>query len=377
MRLFVLMQCRMVSEAVGVDESFRRLLSEGVLSAYEALPYYGSAEERGWPATWEWALHQIRQMRVDVVFLQYFHGPIPDPTGFIETVKQLPWHPTVVTSSGDGFGRFTRRPPASLRIASRLSDLTFATQMGGVARDLVRGGARRVTLMPNGYCQVRFDTDLDPARYNAEFDVVMIGNQWQNNNPTHFMFYARMQRYRQVAALFKRYGKRFGLFGQGWERVPGAQGPIPYDQQVAIMRQARVVVGAFPHSSMNYYTSDRAQIAMRSGIPYVEFHMPHTETLFLNGEHWHLARSIRGMLGQCDRLLGLGDAERLELGGRAAAHMVAGHSQYHRSRLMLEIVAQVRKAGRAGTPTPMPQLDFFAPGVRLEDEWPHAVLGWA
>jgi len=376
MKLFILMQGKQVCEMAGVDESLKRLSSEGVLTGYQALPYYGSAAEIGWPATWEKALEQIRHMQADVVFLQYFHGPIPDPTGFIETVKQLPSRPTVVTSSGDGFGRFTRRPPASLQIASRLSDLTFATQMGGVARDLVRGGARRMTLMPNGYCQVRFNTDLDPAQHDPEFDVVMIGNHWRNLNPTHFMFYARMQRYRQVAALFKRYGKRFGLFGQGWQGVPGAQGPIPYDQQVAVMRRARVVVGAFPHSAMDYYTSDRAQITMRSGIPYVEFYMPRTEKLFLDGEHWHLVRNIRGMLAQCDRLLGLGDAERLALGARAAAHMVAGHSQYHRSRLMVEIIGQVRKAGLAGTPTPLPRFDFFAPDIAREREWPHAALGW-
>jgi hypothetical protein len=376
MKLFFLMQGRCVREMVGVDESFKRLLSEGMLTGYEPLPYYGSAEEIGWPATWERALNQIRQMQADVVFLQYFHGPIPDPTGFIQAVKALPWHPTVVSSSGDGFGRFTRRPPASLRIASRLSDLTFATQMGGVARDLVRAGAHRFTLMPNGYCPVRFHDDLNPAHHDAEFDVVMIGNQWRNMNPTHFMFYARMQRYRQVAALSKRYGKKFGLFGQGWEGVPGARGAIPYDQQVAVMRRARVVVGAFPHSAMDYYTSDRAQIAMRSGIPYVEFHMPRTERLFVDGEHWHLARSIRGMLAQCDRLLGLGDADRLALGARAAAHMVAGHSQYHRCRLMVQIIGQVRAATLAGTRPALPRFDFFAPGIPLESEWPYAALGW-
>jgi spore maturation protein CgeB len=248
--------------------------------------------------------------------------------------------------------------------------------MGGVAGDLVRNGARRVTLMPNGYCQVRFNTDLDPAQYDPEFDVVMIGNQWRNRNPTHFMFYARMQRYRQVAALFKRYGKRFGLFGQGWEGVPGALGPIAYDQQVAVMRRARVVVGAFPHSAMNYYTSDRAQIAMRSGIPYVEFYMPRMEKLHVDGEDWHLVRGIRGMLAQCNRLLHMDDSERLAMGANAAAHAVAGHSQYHRHRLMVAIIRQVRAAILAGTPAPLPQLDFFAPGVRLESEWPYAALGW-
>jgi hypothetical protein len=377
MRLFVLMQSRRVSEAVGVDESFRRLLSEGVLSAYEALPYYGSAEERGWPATWEWALHQIRQMRADVVFLQYFHGPIPDPTGFIETVKQLPWRPTVVTSSGDGFGRFTRRPPASLRIASRLSDLTFATQMGGVARDLVRGGSRRVTLMPHGYCQVRFSATLDPEKYAPEFDVVMIGTQVRCRNPGQYMFYAGLQRYRQAAALQRQYGKRFGLFGPGWDGWASAQGPIAYDRQVETCRRARVVVGAAPYAGMDYYMSDRDVIAMRSGVPFVELQVPRTERIFRQGQDWHLVQTLPEMLDRCEKLLTLTDAECLAMGARAAARMEAGHSQYHRARTMLDIIRSVRDADLAGRPAPLPQLDFFASGIRLEDEWPYAVLGWA
>lgn len=376
MKLFLFAQCESNADIPGTDTACRRLISEGILTAYHALPYYGSARQVGWPETWSRALHQIRQMHADVILLHHFHGPIPDPAPFIRQVRELPWRPTLVVSSGDGFGQLTRRPPPCLRIAARHADLTFVTQVGGVGRGLVRGGARRVTLMPNGYCQARFDTDLDPAGYSPDFDVVMIGNKIRCLNPSHSMFYACLQRQRQVRALQKRYGRRFGLFGLGWDGWESAQGPIPYHRQVDICRRARVVVGAFPHSGLDYYTSDRDMIALRSGIPFVEYHIPRTDRLFVDGDTWHLFKTLPEMLQIIDRLLALDDGERLAMGTAAAAGMVARHSQYHRMRLMMEIIGQVRRADLEGRPAPLPCFDFFAPGVRLEGEWPYAALGW-
>ena len=52
MRLLLLMQGNRVEDHPGVDDAFRRLLKEGVLKAYDVIPYYGFAEQHGWEALW-------------------------------------------------------------------------------------------------------------------------------------------------------------------------------------------------------------------------------------------------------------------------------------------------------------------------------------
>ncbi|HEY0835735.1 MAG TPA: glycosyltransferase [Azospirillum sp.] len=377
MRLLFLMQGRAVADHPGYDDACLRLQAEGVLTAYRALPYYGLADSAGWDGVWREAVRAARDMEADAVFLQYFHGPVPDPAGFIGALRQLPSRPLVAVSSGDPFGRFTGRLPASFRTAARLADVTFLTEMGGLARDLARRGAPRVTLMPNGYCQARFDEPFDTADYRPEYDVVFIGNRIHVRNPTRYLFLSAWQRKRQVAALQRRYGRRFALFGAGWEGWPSARGPIPYAQQHAVYRKARVIVGAFPGGHMDYYMSDRSVTAIRSGIPFIDVRVPRVDRIFGEGRHWFLHRGMGDLLATCDRLLEWSDQERLDFGQRAAGEIAARHTQYHRMRAMAAILRDLREARLAGRAPPPPHLDYFLPEVNLREEMGYATAGWS
>jgi hypothetical protein len=376
MRLLILAQGRGIGDQPGLHDAARQLLQHGVLTAAHTIPY-GAAERQGWAAVWDEAAAAVRDMAADAVLLQYFHAPMPDPTAAIMRLRSSPSAPVIAVTSGDPFGRFLGRPPASLRIGARLADLTFLTEMGAVARALVRGGARRVTLMPNGFCQVRFDSDLDEKSYRPDFDVVFVGNRIAVRNPARYLFYAARQRERQVLALARRYGARFALFGAGWEGWPGAQGAIAYDQQHEVCRRARIVVGPFPNGRMDYYMSDRAAIAIRSGIPLVDVGVPRVDRIFEDGRHWILHRGLRDMAAACDRLLEWSDAERLAFGRRAASEIAARHSQYHRLRAMVQTIAEVRRERLGTLPHPAsPVLDYFLPGTDVSAERAFATAGW-
>lgn len=376
MRLLFLMQGRSPADHPGYVDACRRLEAEGVLTACQILPYYGLAEQGGWPAVWHEALGKARSMAADAVFLHYFHGPIPNPAGFIGALRDLDSRPTIAVSSGDPFGRFFGRLPASFRTAARLADITFLTEMGGLARDLARAGAPRVTLMPNGYCQARFEQPFDAGRYRPDYDIVIIGNRPRVRNPARHQFLAGWLRVRQAAALQRRYGRRFALFGTGWAGWPSAQGPVAYTQQHEVYRRARVVVGPFPNGRMDYYMSDRTSTAIRSGIPFVEARIPRIDRIFQDGRHLFLYRGRRELLAICDRLLEWSDQQRLDFGRQAAADIAARHTQYHRMRAMVGTIGDLRRALSAGLPGPAPRLDFFLPDVALSDELPYATAGW-
>ncbi len=377
MRLLVLYQARdSARDQPGYYDGFERLIAEGVLEAHNAIPYYGMAEERGWPAFWDEAYAAARKMDAEAVFLQFFHGAIPDPAGGIERLKSLPSKPMVFTSLGDPFGRWTKRVPRSYRVASKFADVNFLTGMGYLARQLARQGARNLVLMPNGCCQVRFSAMLDQTTYSPDFDVVFVGTRMFPRNPLGHFFWTAQRRKEFVALVTKRYGCRFGLFGHGWTGNPSWQGPIPYDCQHSAHRRGAVVLGGMPNGYHDYYTSDRVFIGIASGIPFVDYSVVGVDLLLHPGREWWLAPDIHGMIRWCDHLLSISKEERLRLGGCARKHILTFHTQYHRCREMVDIVQNLRAARSRGATARRPKLSFLRQESSPSSVYPATIVNW-
>src|ERR1017187_2078685 len=229
MKLLVLYQARdAVQDQPGYHDGFQRLVAEGMLAMHEALPYYGVAESRGWSALWTEAYELAARIQADAIFLQFFHGSIPDPFSGIQRLKELASRPTVFTSLGDPFGRVTKTVPKCFSAASALSDISFLTGIGYVGRQLIASGSKNLVLMPNGCCQVRFSSRRPGVLAPPEFDLAFVGSRIRSRNPLSHFYWVSRKRVDFVKAATKRYGKRFGLFGKGWEGNPSWQGPIAY-----------------------------------------------------------------------------------------------------------------------------------------------------
>lgn len=147
-RLLVLFQGETLEGHPGYHAGFQRRQAEGALADYRALPYYGVARERGWPALWDEAERQVCAADATAVFLQFFHGPIPDSTRGIASLRACPSRPTSFTSMGDPFGTWLKPVPASFRIASRWADVSFLTSMGRLAQELTRAVSKNLVLTP-------------------------------------------------------------------------------------------------------------------------------------------------------------------------------------------------------------------------------------
>jgi hypothetical protein len=377
MRLLVLYQARDAArDQPGYYDGFERLVAEGVLEVHGRIPYYGVAEEHGWPALWDEVYTATRKMEADAVFLQFFHGPMPDPTDGIARLKRLPSKPAVFTSLGDAFGLWTRRVPRNYRIASKLADVNFLTGMGYLARHLVRQGACNLVLMPHGCCQVRFSAGFNQTKHSPDFDVVFVGSRIPYKNPLSHFFWTAQRRREFVARVTNRYGRRFGLFGHGWRGNSSWQGPIPYDRQHSALRRGAIVLGGIPGAYHDYYTSDRAIISIASGIPFVDYRVTGVDRLFHPGRDWWLASDIQGMLRWCDHLLSLSQEERLQLGGCARERILRFHTQYHRCREMVDIVRALRAARLRRTTAARPQLSFLRQETNPSSAYPAAVVNW-
>ena len=270
-----------------------------------------------------------------------------------------------------------RRVPACFLIASNLADVNFLTGMGYLAKHLARRGARNLVLMPNGCCQVRFSEKLDQTRYAPDFDVVFIGNNATYSSNVFSQFFWTTRRRREFVALVtKRYGRRFGLFGDGWAGNPSWQGPIHYDRQHHAYRRGAVALGGMPGAYHDYYTSDRVFIAIASGIPFVDYAVAGVDLLLRPGRDWWLATDISGMIRCCDNLLSRSEQGRLHMGSSARERVLRSHTQYHRCREMVSIVRELRVARFRGARATEPRLSFIFPGKnRSSIDFP-AVVAW-
>lgn len=378
MRLLVLYQARDAAfDHPGYYEGFERLVAEGILSIHAGLSYVGISEHRGWGAFWEEAAEAARRMEADAVFLQFFHGRIPDPSAGILRLRDLPARPTIFTSLGDGYGgRWTKPVPSSYRIASRLADLSFQTGMGELSGQMYRGGSRNLVLMPHGCCQVRFASSFEGENLQPEFDVVFIGNRTHSRNPFGHSRSVERIRIGFVRTFTRRYGRRFGLFGKGWDGNGSWQGAIPFAQQNEACRRSAVVAGGTPGAFHDYYLSDRPFIAAASGTPLVDYWIRGVDRILEPERDWWLAPDIEGMVRACDRLIGMSPSERILLGRQARENILARHTQYHRCREMVEIVHSVRCARNTGKRAAVPRLSFLSRGGTAGDDQVAAVVGW-
>ncbi|MBZ5583961.1 MAG: glycosyltransferase [Acidobacteriia bacterium] len=339
------------------------------------MPYYRISASRGWIALWDEACAAARKMGADAVFLQFFHGPIPDPSEGIRRIRNLPNKPTVFTSLGDPFGRWTKRVPECFRVASKLSDVTFLTGMGFIARQLVGCGSTNLVLMPHGCCQVRFASSPIPTSDPPDFDVVFIGGRNQSRNPLGHVFWVSRLRAALVKAFSKRYGRRFGLFGNGWNGNASWQGSIPFADQHEAYRKSAVVLGGMPGSFNDYYMSDRPFIAIASGVPLVDYWVHGVDLILEPKRDVRLERSIREMLILCDQLLEMASSDRVRLGLEARERVLAHHTQYHRCAEMIDVVKTLREARLSGRNAPEPILRFLS-DAKAAVSAPDAIVAW-
>lgn len=383
MRLLFFAQGKIVEDQIGFDDAFKTMHAEGRITAYRAFPWRGYALEHGWDAFFREARVLVEDFQPDVIYFQFFHEhTCPNVTDFFETLRRTASRPVIAVSAGDAFSWadwFGRRYPVGFLSAARAADVTFVTAMGKCADYLVQKGIKNIVLLPLGACQVRFKPKaIDIAQYKPDFDVVFVGGggNWYRSRPWNFLFYYGLKRDAMVRLLRIRYGRKFGLFGNGWRGNASWQGSVPYAQQLDVCRNSQVVFGGCPGIYQDYYASDRPFIQGISGIPLVDWYVPRVGNILGDQDHWYLVNDAKSMLRQIDRLLNTDMTERLRQGAATAEYIHKKLSQEAFMRFFVNTVFAFRKARLQGGITPSPEFNFFLPETDLRQEKQFALRNW-
>lgn len=178
------------------------------------------------------------------------------------SLRGLPSHPVNAYWEGDMYQwPYKPFPTAAMRVA-QASDVVFIPGASSFLRSLRRCGCRDVRYAPLPTDPGRFGHAIHLRRSDPEFDVVLVGNYAASRIPLKTMPGAVWRR-RIVKMLERKLGRRFGVFGYGWNG-PCAQGPIPHDRQGEAYARSRSSIGV-NNLSAAYYFSDRLPVSLTCG----------------------------------------------------------------------------------------------------------------
>lgn len=374
MKVLFLSQGRKIDDHPGWDWSLQQLKQEGVIEDYLNVPWQGYGETQGWQKFYRHVLDLVKTDGYDIVYFHYFHRKdVPSPAECMEALKNLPNKPTILLSAGDPFSDnfLPPRYPKNFRIACRYADIVFSTQMGRAADLMKSWGAKHVVYTPNSMCPVRFKSyAIDPATHHFDFDVVMVGSRngvlGRNVFTRHTL--RALERTKLVKALCNHFGKRFGLFGRGWDGLVSNQGPVPFAEQQKTFHRGRILVGGNPYSFADYYSSNRVFFELASGVPTVELKVNRLDKVLRDGDQVYFAEDEQGVIEKIEDLLQKDPAVLYAKAAKAAQEVSERHTQYQRMRFKIEMAARFREYGKIDATLP-----FFLPEVNLADEMRYAI----
>lgn len=361
MKVLFLSQGRKMDDQIGYNMAFLNAQSFGRKIEVRNIPWIGYAETHGCNALWNEILRVNKEFAPDLVFFQRFHSPLKgSPVECINALKKSSNSPLIFGDLGDlfqpSFFKPWRRPiPHALHDVVQMSDLFFTTSMGTLADYLLKLGAKKVALLPLAFSNYHFPDWAASLPVDYDYDVVMVGSAptIRKRYPLASL-HLRFDRKRTVDLLWKRYGKRFGLFGYGWEHHPAWRGVLPFNEQIKLYKSSRVCIDAKPPYPNMYYGSNRPFYIAGSGSMLVQYHTPRFEQLLKSGTHSNYISNHDELVAACDTLIER-DAGELRKIGEDNMQFVQNH---HTVDMRVDTIISFAEAMRA------------APDIQLHDLLP-------
>ncbi|MEV3853941.1 hypothetical protein AB0J38_06395 [Streptomyces sp. NPDC050095] len=272
-------------------------------------------------ATKEEALRTLtrraREAAPDLVLVRSPHGFPWDHADVAAFLKAL-GSPPVVQWEGDAWGG---RKPLTDRTAAwlRHADSVFSVALGEQAALFGEFTREPVRYVPNTLPDRLRTPDPVPPLADARYDAVHIGGCYVRFGVLERVDDARKRR-NAVRRVLRLHGVRTVVHGPGW-RGRSALGPLPFDQQVAAVREARLSFDSGHFLRHPGYTSNRMAIGLYAGRPLV--------TSRIHGASWlpgpalglHQADSPKGIAATVRALL-RDDPDTLHAAGLAGHRWV-------------------------------------------------------
>ncbi len=301
----------------GFRDEFQRLRAGGVISAYRALaPRALVAAGQDWFGE---TIAAARELQPNVV-LVLSPGQLPASPAQIRQLLEVS-SPRLLYWEGDAWGR-GKPMTQPMRSWAAAAHVVFTVASSPQSDAFARSTRACVRPILQTYCQVQFEEaeDKPPGTAAPAEDVVMIGSSIARLGVVSTVpgSFSRRRLVRQL----QRESLSSAIYGRGWNG-PASRGPVPYREQIARLREAKVSTNWDHFPDHECYASDRLPISLLAGRVHVTTRHP-GPTLYRT-EGLVEVDSVDDVVESVGRLLRLPWDQLCELG--------RGNWQYARHRL--------------------------------------------
>jgi len=306
-----------VGDQVATRAAFEELLRQNKISAYGCYSFLVKAREmQSWQGMLDDLYEFIIEFKPDLIYWELqTSGEIPEK--YIKKIKVILNDVIIFQRTGDSYWS----PPKNMVNLGRLIDATFITSTS-LIDDFTKRGCNNVKYLPERLDTIRFGEQFTPSNHRS-FDIIMIANNYNDLGIKKFP--GQKTRLELVKLFSKYYGKKFGLFGSGWEGEKTWQGIVPYQDQQEVMRDSWLILGVNNWEHANYF-SDRYLISISSGIPVLYKHFEGCENFFLSEKECWYFHSVDEALTLSKEILSIDNNLREEIAKKAAGKAIDNYS---------------------------------------------------
>lgn len=221
----------------------------------------------------ERAISTARELKPEIIFLQIQSPGVISP----DTAKELKKHGFVVNWTGD-----VRQPIPEwfYELAPNVHTTCFSNE-----HDVSEFSSKH----PSDYLQIGIDHEIYRSGYEPIPcpEVVFMGNNYGHAFP---LSQARRD---MVAELFKHFGSKFAVYGNGWPQADSLMHSQPLEARV--YNSAKVAIN-FNHYDLERFSSDRILRILGSGCFCLSQHYKGIEKDFTPGQHLDTFKDFADMI---------------------------------------------------------------------------------
>lgn len=343
MKLFYLINEPTLHYQVGYREAIKKLIEGGDLT--DCFFYSFSVKLAEFDYRWDLVVSdmvkEIATFRPDAVVFAHTCNKSFKSSFFQEVERNLGYKPIYVLDERDAYGQFAKRLPRELVSLSRACDITFLSSSGGWLFDQFKKNNRgRVMYLPQCCDDIHFGKRKQSSN-PRKYDIVMIGSLHKSRMPFRSMPGVK-KRISVAEALYKRHGKKFAVFGTGWEKYPFSAGPVSFFDQEEVLHSSHLSIGVDHFLNYDQYYSDRLPIALFSGVPHLSWETPKLNLLFKEGEHIYYFNSVEQSVTKSDAILSGGADNCSHLTAQAFNLVKSDYIETVRMKRLLKHINDVR-----------------------------------
>jgi hypothetical protein len=328
---------------IGPREALKILVTQNILDEVLVFPFLVEEKKAGsWNKTLDLLFHNISEFHPELILISHI-GKHSFSNGFFKKIKGLYTKPPIIAyDERDVYGLIRKPLPNTVIELAQNADLIALVTTGDFEKRFRNAKCINIIYLPHVANLIQFGHIWTPTE-ERQFDIVMIGNLALSRMPLLSMP-GVLRRKKLAYRFYREFGNRFAVFGKGWGNAPFCKGPIPYENQEAVLRRSWISIGCDHFPDYQNYFSDRLPISLLSGVAHLTYKAPGLENYFTDGYHCVFYTSVNDAVEKARKMLSLSRAKLAKIGAAGAQIAKASFTEEGRMQKLINKMIEIYSA---------------------------------